>query len=145
MGRRRRVELPQTFPQASVLVILGGIRLQGKTRSRREQLQGSLEVHPLFLHDKGEEISPRAASTKTMPGLGLREDDKRGGLLLMERAQRFVVLATAPQGHIRADDIDDVQPLFDILHKAHDTPPSTGLYERACRHVNMGHVAPHGL
>src|SRR5206468_2386431 len=69
------------------------------------------KLQPLGVHDKAENVAVGAAA-EAMIALGFGEDDERGALFAVERAQPLKVAPAALQGDTRLHHLDDPQPGF---------------------------------
>ena len=84
---------------------------------RLRKLLDRLDVgQPAVLHQKADRTAVCAAAEAMVELLG-RRDRKRRGFLRMERAQAHKVRAALFQLDVTADDIDDVDPVQQILNK----------------------------
>ena len=75
--------------------------------------QGFTEIDVLDLHVEGEDVAALAAA-EAVEVLRVGEDDERGRLLLMERAEPLVAAAGALELHVGADQLDDVGAFADF-------------------------------
>ena len=87
------------------------------TRALGEHLDRSHEVNALVLHEEAEHVSAGAAA-EAVVDLALLVDVERGGLLLVERAQRLVGGTGALQVEAGADDVNDVVSEADVFQRA---------------------------
>lgn len=86
-----------------------------------------------MVHEKAEGITARAA-TEAVVELFVGADAERRGLFFVERAAGGVVLAGFFQLHARADNIDDVGAVQEVVNKALGNQPGHGvLVVTACK------------
>src|SRR3990170_627906 len=81
--------------------------LQPDSGALRQNFQGLGKINSLHFFDKSKNIAMLAAA-KTMKTASVRIDHKRGGLLIMERAERLPVDAGFFQLQIRADQVNNI-------------------------------------
>lgn len=86
------------------------------------------KVHTLNLLDERECVTATAAA-KTMPNLLLAGDHKGWRLFGMKRAPRLPVCARLIQFDVSLDQIDEIDPLLDVVRLGH----IAGLYEYPVR------------
>ena len=84
--------------------------------SQSEPLERFSKVHVLALHQEREHVAAGSACSETMPGSLVWEDDERGGFLVVKRTERLVIAPRFFQSDILSDDIDNVDPLLDVIY-----------------------------
>ena len=80
----------------------------------RQSLDGLDELHPVVLHQEGDRRAA-GATAETLVTTPFRTDVERGGLLLVEGAAGLVGLAGLGQFYAGVDQVDDVDPLKQIV------------------------------
>ena len=66
-----------------------------------------------MLHDKGEDVAT-FLTAKAVEGLSIWGNIKRWRFLLMEGAAGHKVAPSSFEGKVRADEVDDIDPSFDL-------------------------------
>ena len=84
------------------------------------------EIQVVVVHEKAEGVATGAA-TEAVIELLVRADAERWGFLFMERAAGSVVLAGLFQLHARADHVDDVGAVQEVVNKALGNQPGHGV------------------
>ena len=102
-----------------------GVR-QGNPHPRRQAVQRLAKIHPLGLHHKAESVAPLGASPETPPRLAVGEHIERGRAFLVERAVGLERTARPLQGHIAANQINNVQSAFYFVNLRHSKGRADG-------------------
>ena len=89
-------------------------------------LQGAFKIQAFHFHHKAIDIATLAA-TKIMPNILIGTDEKAGRALTRKRAQALKVAAGAPELHILAYHIFDIEPCADVFFGLLHTPYYTTL------------------
>ena len=92
----------------------------------RQGFDGVDELHAVVLDQEGQR-RPADAAAETLIEAPFRIDVERGGFLLMEGTAGLVGLASPGQFHARVDEVDDVDPLEQIVNEG--LRNATGHYE----------------
>ncbi len=108
--------------------------LQLDPRAGGQLLQRFSELDVLHEHVEREDVAALPAP-EAVEVLGVGEDDERGRLLVVERAQALEIRTGLFQGrHISLDQIDNVDPVPDFSDgiSGHGSIQSTGPAQRGC-------------